>query len=192
MWLRDVNDVMHRKRARRIFGIWKKVSWVKFLPLKKMVDFRGSPRPCGGCRTWFGADGKVVIERLCLSLPHVEKSFNSKVIKSFIPELRSRQVFFVFRDSYVIYMCVMNILCTFHISVSWVCYTSALVRQLVSEKENSEYKPIKLRLKIDLVSYPSRAEGLVYIYIYIYMIVFFSFLFIIGCSHLCIIEVPVV
>ena len=36
-----------------------------------------------------------------------------------------------------------------------------MVRQLVSEKENSEFKPVKLRLKIDLVSYPARAEGLV-------------------------------
>ena len=39
-----------------------------------------------------GTDGKVVIERLCLS-PHVEKPFNSKVIKRFVPELRSRKVF---------------------------------------------------------------------------------------------------
>ena len=38
--------------------------------------------------------------------------------------------------------------------------SSALVRQLVQEKENSELKPVKLRLKIDLVSYPARAEGL--------------------------------
>ena len=44
-----------------------------------------------------------------ISLPYVEKPFNSKVIKSFIPELRSGQVFFVFRDSYDIYMCVMDI-----------------------------------------------------------------------------------
>ena len=35
------------------------------------------------------------------------------------------------------------------------------MRQLVSEKENSELKPVKLRLKIDIVSYPARAEGLV-------------------------------
>ena len=30
MWLRDVNDVIHRKRARRILEIWKKsqLSWV--------------------------------------------------------------------------------------------------------------------------------------------------------------------
>ena len=41
------------------------------------------------------ADGKVVIERLCLSLPYVEKPFNSKVIKSFVPELRSRKCFCV-------------------------------------------------------------------------------------------------
>ena len=38
---------------------------------------------------------------------------------------------------------------------------SALVRQLVYEKENSEFKPDKLRLKIDLGSYPARTEGLV-------------------------------
>ena len=35
------------------------------------------------------------------------------------------------------------------------------MRQLIKEKENSEFKPAKLRLKIDLVSYPARAEGLV-------------------------------
>ena len=34
------------------------------------------------------------------------------------------------------------------------------MRQLVYEKENSEFKPVKLRLKIDLVSYPARTEGL--------------------------------
>ena len=38
---------------------------------------------------------------------------------------------------------------------------SAGLRQLVYEKENSEFKPVKLRLKIDLMSYPARAEGLV-------------------------------
>ena len=32
------------------------------------------------------------------------------------------------------------------------------------EKEKSEFKPVKLCLKIDLVSYPARTEGLVNIY----------------------------
>ena len=42
-----------------------------------------------------GADGKASIERLCLS-PYVEESLNSKVIKSFVPELRSRKCFLCF------------------------------------------------------------------------------------------------
>ena len=35
------------------------------------------------------------------------------------------------------------------------------INRELMEKENSEFKPVKLRLKIDLVSYPARAEGLV-------------------------------
>ena len=38
------------------------------------------------------------------------------------------------------------------------CLYTTIIRQ---EKENSEFKPVKLRLKTDLVSYPARAEGLV-------------------------------
>ena len=41
-----------------------------------------------------------------------------------------------------------------------------MVRQLVEENENSEFKPVKLRLKIDLVFYPAQAEGLVNMYIH--------------------------
>ena len=51
---------------------------------------------CDGGGGGGGADGKVVIERLCFSLLHVEKPFNSKVIKSFVPELRSRKCFSCF------------------------------------------------------------------------------------------------
>ena len=46
--------------------------------------------------------------------PYVEEPLNSKVIKSFVPELRSRKCFFVFRDSYVLCIYVMNFLRTFH------------------------------------------------------------------------------
>ena len=112
------------------WGIWEK-SVSRVLAPEEDSDFRSSPRPCGECCTWCvcvwgGADGKVVIERLCLSLPYVEKPFNSKVIKSFVRELRNRQVFFVFRDSYVIYIWVMNVLCTsMNMSIShnhvWLC-----------------------------------------------------------------------
>ena len=75
------------------------------------MTFAHSPRPWGRCRTWFGADGKVSIERWYLS-PYVEKPFNSKVIKSFVPELRSRKFFCV---SGFLCIYVMNILSTFPI-----------------------------------------------------------------------------
>ena len=67
----------------------------------------------GATHVMEGADGKVIMERLCISLPYVE-TFNSKVIKGFVPGLRSRHVFFVLRDSYVLCIYVMKILCTFH------------------------------------------------------------------------------
>ena len=109
--------------ARRILGILKKsVSWVEFCHGRRRLAFACSPKPgqcpCGGCHTCVcvcggGADEKVIIERLSISLPYVE-TFNTKVIKRFVPELRSRYVFTVFRDSYVLCICVMNILYTFH------------------------------------------------------------------------------
>ena len=71
------------------------------------VDFRGSLRPDEfmryGRHTCWGADGKASRERLCISLPY-DETFNSKVIKGFVPELRSRYVLFVLRDSYVLYI----------------------------------------------------------------------------------------
>ena len=80
----------------------------------RRVDFRGPQRPDEfvryGRRTRWGQNRKNVY----LS-PYVEEPLNSKVIKkNFVPELRIRQVFFVFWDSCVLCIYVMNILCTFH------------------------------------------------------------------------------
>ena len=44
----------------------KSVSWI--LVSEEDGWLSGSPRPCGRCHTWFGADGKVSIERMCISL----------------------------------------------------------------------------------------------------------------------------
>ena len=127
---------MHRKRARRIWGNLRKVRELSFAVRRRRVTFRllAEARPEALCRvrTWFGTYGKVSIERLCLS-PYVE-TFNSKVIKGFVPELRSRYVFFVFRDSSVLCIYVMNILCTFPISVLWVCYIRSFGNK-VTQKE---------------------------------------------------------
>ena len=55
--------------------------------------------------------------------PYVEEPLNSKVIKMFRTWTKKSWVFFVFRDSYIVCIYVMNIICTFRISVSWVWYT---------------------------------------------------------------------
>ena len=76
--------------------IWEKsveLSWV--LPRKKKVDFRLLAVVLWRVRTWFGADRQVSIERWCRS-PYVKKPLNSKVIKRFVPELRSRKCFLCF------------------------------------------------------------------------------------------------
>ena len=123
MWMTSCTGSMHGG----FWEIWKKWVELRTRHRTRRVDFQGLQRPdefacyrrrtrCGG-----GADGKVIIERLCISLSYM-KTFNSKVIKGFVPELRSRYMFFVFRDSYVLCIYVMNILCTFRIAVSWVWY----------------------------------------------------------------------
>ena len=61
-----------------------------------------------------GADGKASIERLCLS-PYVEKPLNSKVIKSFVPELRSRKCFSCFG----ILMFYVYIIWTFYVLLAY-------------------------------------------------------------------------
>ena len=104
----DVSDVTHRKRGLRFEK--SQLSWIFASEEDGWLSRLAEALWQVSHVTGGGADGKVSIERLCSSLPHVEKTFNSKVIKSFVPELRSRQVFFVFRDSYVIYMCVMDIM----------------------------------------------------------------------------------
>ena len=109
--------------AQRWFGGFWKSRLVELLARKKKVDFRlladarsvalwRVPHVLGGGR-WKSNHWKIVhLSSLCRNL------WQSEVIKGFVPELRSRYVFFVFRDSYVLCIYVMNILCTFHVSVS--------------------------------------------------------------------------
>ena len=125
----------HAPEARRGFGgLWKS-QLVEFYLGRRRLAFACSPKPgqwpCGGCHTcWGGGDGKVIIERLCISLPYVE-TFKSKVIKGFVLELRSRYVFFVFQGSYVLCICVTNIMIVLrtgmNMSISripiWLWYT---------------------------------------------------------------------
>ena len=109
---RDVRDVTLRKRGLK----FEKKQFVEIETWAKRDEFVGYGR-----RTWFGADGKVSIERLCLT-PYVEKPFNSKVIKSFVPELRSLQCFRVSVFLCYIWTFYEHYMYVSHIHVC-VCYT---------------------------------------------------------------------
>ena len=54
--------------------------------------------------------------------PYVEEPLNSK-IKSFVPELRSRKCFSCFEIPicYIYIYIYMNIICPFHVAISWLC-----------------------------------------------------------------------
>ena len=72
--------------------------------------------------------------------PYVEEPLNSKVIKGFVPELRSRYVFFEFRDSYVLYIYVMNVPYTFRIFMYM-----AMVHKYIGSSVSSTENDIKMR-----------------------------------------------
>ena len=95
--LGDVNDVMHRKRARRIFGDWKKSVELRSCLGRRQLTFACSRKPCDGCARVGGDRWKSQHRKIVLSLFFLpEKPLNSKVIKSFVPELRSRKCFSCF------------------------------------------------------------------------------------------------
>ena len=83
-------------------------------------------RATGATRVWGEADGKASIERLCISLSYVEEPLNSKVIKNFVPELRSRKCFSCFE----IPMFYVYISWTFYVRFTrsriWLWYTTGI------------------------------------------------------------------
>ena len=92
------------------------ITWVEMRPASGEDSWfslaRGDLR--GGCHTCWGGRWKSQNRKIVHLSPYVEEPLNSKVIKSFVPEQKSHQVFFVFRDSYVLCYIFMDIRCTFH------------------------------------------------------------------------------
>ena len=126
IWQGGVNDVMHRKRARRIWGIWEKSgSWVFASEeegwLSELAEaLRRVPHVVWG--RWKNQHRKIVY----LS-PYVEKPFNSKEIKSFVPELRSRKCF-----------CVSGFLCalwTFYVYFTYSCMAMLQFKNEITSKQ---------------------------------------------------------
>ena len=111
--------------ARRISGKKSQsVSWVETRHRTRRDDFRGSKRPDEfaryGRRTRWGGGGWQSQNRKNVYLsPDVDEPLNSKVIKSFVTELRSRKCFSCFEILCSIYIYIyMNIICPFRITVS--------------------------------------------------------------------------
>ena len=78
------------------------------------------PHEMGGGR-WKSQDRKIVCLSLSLS-PYIEEPLNSKVIKSFVPEQRSRKCFSSFEiATFYLYGHLMYVS---HIAISWLWYTS--------------------------------------------------------------------
>ena len=102
-----------------------------FAVRRRRVTFVSSQWPCGGCHTcWGGGRWKSQHRKIVPLSLYVEKPLNSKVIKSFVPELRSRKCFSCFGIPmfyvYVIYTNIMNVLRTgMNMSISrihvWLC-----------------------------------------------------------------------
>ena len=111
----DRNDVLHRKRAQRILGDLKK-SQLRTRLRTGRADFRGSLRPDEfvryGRRTCFGGRWESQNRKNVYLSPYVKEPLNSKVIKSYVPELRSR----VFRVS--------GFLCSMYICYEHSMYVS--------------------------------------------------------------------
>ena len=91
--------------AQRIWGILKKS--VESCLGRRRLAFACSRKPCDGCgRVGWGSRWKSQNRKNVYLSPYVEEPLNSEVIKSFVPELRSRKCFSCFEIPmlYVIYI----------------------------------------------------------------------------------------
>ena len=103
---RDVSDVTHRTRGLRFWEKWE--SWVLHREEEGWLSLASRGLVTGGTRMWG------------VSL-YIEKPFNSKVINSVVPELRSRKWFRVSGSlCSMLFICVLWTLWMFCVPV-WIC-----------------------------------------------------------------------
>ncbi len=93
-------------------------------------------RATGAARDGRGVDEKARIERLCISLPYVE-TFNSKVIKSFVPGLRSRKFFRVSGFLCSTYICYEQSMYVSHIRIMGMLHLDSNELRLRRERKRN-------------------------------------------------------
>ena len=119
VWLRDVTIAQMRNEPREsewrhapevcrgFWEIWKsQLVELRTRHRTRRVDFRLLAETLGRCRTrWRGSRWKSQNRKNVHLSPYVEEPLNSKVIKSFVPELRSRKCFACFEiPMFYVYM----------------------------------------------------------------------------------------
>ena len=121
VWLGNVNDVIHQKCMRGGFwGFWEKSVELSLAVRRRRVTFASSQGPCGGCHKCWGGRWKSQHRMIVPLSPYVEKPLNSKVIKSFVLELRSHKCFLCFRiPMFYVYM-----LWTFYVCFAYHGYVT--------------------------------------------------------------------
>ena len=83
--------------AWRIWGFWKsQLVELRTGHRTRRVDFRLLAEVLGRCRTRWGCRWKSQNRKNVYLSPYAEELLNSKIIKSFVPELRSRKCFSCF------------------------------------------------------------------------------------------------
>ena len=131
--------------ARSILGIWRKL--VELRPASEEDGWLSlAQRPLWRVpyemARWGWADEKSQDRKIVPLSPYVEKPLNSKVIKSFVPEQRSRKCFSCFEiPMFYLYEHSMYVS---HIAISWLWY---------------------------IITYPDQMR-ILYIYIYIYIYIY--------------------
>ena len=107
--------------VRMIWGDFKKSVELRTRHRTRRVDFRGSQRPDEftryGHRTREGGRWKSQNRKNVYLSPYVEEPLNSKVIKSFVPELKSRKCFRVSRFLCSMYICYEHSMYVSHIRI---------------------------------------------------------------------------
>ena len=107
----DVSDVMHRKRGLRFE---KSESWVPGSEEEGWLSWACRGLVSGAHVVW--GRWKSQHRKVYLS-PYVEKPLNSKVIKSFVPELRSDKCFCVSGFLCSMYICYEHSMYVLHIRI---------------------------------------------------------------------------
>ena len=119
--LESANDVTYRKRAEDFGNFEKKSVELRTRHLTRRVDFRDSQRRDEfaryGRRTCSGGRWKSQHRKIVYLSPYVEEPLNPKVIKSFVPELRSRKCFSCLGFLCSMYICYEHSMYVSHIRI---------------------------------------------------------------------------